>query len=173
MDGFNRRYARHEQLGFGKNAEVFRVTDRRTGEAYACKQIEKEPNCAPDPKVREEVGTLKALDHRHIMRLVDVLETTSCIFIITELMHGRELFDNIAEREAPFTELDAADIVGRIASALSHMHARGVAHRDLKPENIMFAAEDESVESLKLIDFGFSKNFRSLGGAGGVCGALN
>ena len=39
------------------------------------------------------------------------------------------------------------------------MHEVGVAHRDLKPENVMFGDKDESIESLKLIDFGFSKDY--------------
>ena len=101
--------------------------------------------------VRAEVTTLKSLDHPHIMRLVDVLETSSRFYIITELMRGRELFDNIAER-GRFTEFDAAGVVRRLAEALAHMHARGAVHRDLKPENVMFADAAEPTEPRGRVD---------------------
>ena len=41
-------------------------------------------------------------------------------------------------------------IFGQVASALSHMHRRGVFHGDLKPHNIMLSKNGQ----VKLIDFG-------------------
>ena len=163
---FERRYALYECVGTGKTANVHRTVERATGRELACKVMVKERNCPVmcfcpmHIKVREEVSALKTLDHPHIMKVVDVMETTSNIFIITDLCRGRELFDNIAER-GRFTEADAIDVVRRLASALEYMHRRGVAHRDLKPENVMFAAADENMDSLKIIDFGFSRSFLS------------
>ena len=165
-DEFKHRYTMHECVGAGKTANVHRVVDRKTGTELACKVMQKERNCPVmcfcpmHIKVREEVSALKTLDHPHIMKVVDVMETTSNIFIITDLCRGRELFDNIAER-GHFTEADAADVVRRLASALEYMHRRGVAHRDLKPENVMFSDADENMDSLKIIDFGFSRSFLS------------
>ena len=54
---------------------------------------------------------------------------------MTELLLGRELFDNIKDRGS-LEEWEAAEIAEKIVSALRHMHASGIAHRDLKPENI-------------------------------------
>jgi serine/threonine protein kinase len=233
IDFFERRYTMRQLLGRGKSADVYLVVENATGAEHACKVMRKEDVCPPHcgcemhVKVREEVAALQRLDHPHIMRMVEVLETTSTIYIVTELLRGRELFDAIAARAttakqqakqakqaataaaaaaaaaaeggggsggggggggggsggsarrrassssslpASFTEAEAADVVRRLAQALCYMHANGVAHRDLKPENIMFGDADENMNSLKIIDFGFSKSFQAGGGGGGRSG---
>ena len=159
------------RLGEGHMARVYRATERvRGGQQWAVKVIRKERRCLPrncqctmHVQVRREVAVLGALQHPHVVRLKDVLETPTSIFIVTELLRGRELFDVVASRHH-FSEKEAAAVVRRLASALCYMHSRGVAHRDLKPENVMFSAVDEHLDSLKIIDFGFSKCFLGQGG---------
>ena len=173
-----------EALGVGHTARVYRVLENlhaperaalpRYGvqemeqrKEWAVKVIHKPPGrrcapvdcgCAVHTMVRREVATLAGLDHPHVVRLREVLETPADIYIVTELLRGRELFDVVASRHH-FTEREAAALVRRLVQALRYLHAHGVAHRDLKPENIMFADEDENLESVKIIDFGFSKAF--------------
>ena len=43
-----------------------------------------------------------------------------------------------------------------MATAIKHMHERGIAHRDLKPDNILV---NSTFEAIKIIDFGVSKRF--------------
>lgn len=44
-------------------------------------------------------------------------------------------------------------------SALNYLHGAGIVHRDLKLENFIFTSEDDAVAEIKLIDFGYSRNY--------------
>jgi len=75
--------------------------------------------------------------HPSIPKLVDFFfDTNGTIEIVTELMRGGELFDDIAER--PLPEDEARVVFEQVASGLAHLHALGIGHRDIKPENIMY-----------------------------------
>ena len=51
-----------------------------------------------------------------------------------------------------FEESEARAIRREICSALSFLHARGIAHRDLKPENILCSGPDQ-IHPVKICDF--------------------
>jgi calcium-dependent protein kinase len=72
-----------------------------------------------------------------------------------ELCSGGDLYSR-----DPYTEDEAARIVGSILSAVSFMHHKKIVHRDLKYENILFANSSPMAE-IKLIDFGLSKKYVS------------
>ena len=70
---------------------------------------------------------------------------------MTELCSGGELYDVIIAR-SQFTEVDAANVMSQLLSAIAYCHSHKVAHRDLKPENILF--DTVKTDTIKLIDFG-------------------
>lgn len=74
-------------------------------------------------------------------------------YLIMEYVAGPDLLQ-LAENNGGRIQLDLALRYARdIASALAHIHARGLVHRDIKPENIRLRAEsDEAV----LLDFGIA-----------------
>lgn len=49
-------------------------------------------------KVRREINILKMCTHPHIIRLYEVIDTPSDIFVIMEYVSGGELFDYIVSR---------------------------------------------------------------------------
>lgn len=55
------------------------------------------------------------------------------IIAVLELLEGGELLQVLA-RMTKFTEVQAANIMRQLVSAVSHMHSNNVVHRDLKPE---------------------------------------
>lgn len=71
-----------------------------------------------------------------------------------EHINGSQLFEKITMQEnQQFSELQAAEIMYQLFSAINHCHANKVVHRDIKPENIMITERN----SVRLIDFGLSK----------------
>lgn len=84
---------------------------------------------------------------------METFEHRNQIFIVMELCSGGDLYTR-----DPYTEAEAARIVGSILSAISYMHSRNVCHRDIKYENILFMNDSPRAE-VKLIDFGLSAKF--------------
>lgn len=67
---------------------------------------------------------------------------------------GGDLYSRV-----PYSEKESAKIVGKLLSAITHMHKHSITHRDLKFENIMFENSSPNAE-IKLIDFGLSKKVK-------------
>jgi len=47
------------------------------------------------PRIAREIETLKNLNHEHIAKLFQIIETEEKIFMVLELCRGGELFDYI------------------------------------------------------------------------------
>lgn len=102
-------------------------------------------------KVRREINILKMCTHPHIIRLYEVIDTPSDIFVVMEYVSGGELFDFIVSRgRLPADE--ARHFFHQIVSAIEYCHFNKVVHRDLKPENLLL----DSDNNIKLADFGLS-----------------
>jgi serine/threonine protein kinase len=150
-------------LGTGHHGSVRECIDRSTGMKYAVKSIRKGDPAVMHGGLEREISLLREMNHKSIVQLVDVIEDTEYVHLVTELCSGGELFDKIVEKAsnydngAPcFTENEAASILHQILTAVSYMHSHGIAHRDLKPENILFQSEAEGAP-IKIIDFGLAR----------------
>lgn len=94
------------------------------------------------------------------MRLEEVYESHTEIYLVQELCLGGELFDRLEEQpDYHYTEAECARLVKHMLSAVRYLHSRGIIHRDLKLENFLFSSTAKDSE-LKMIDFGLSKHFR-------------
>lgn len=99
------------------------------------------------------------LDHPNIVRLEEVYESQSEIYLVQELCLGGELFDRLDEQpDYHYTEAECARLVKQMLSAVRYLHSKGIIHRDLKLENFLFSSTAQDSE-LKMIDFGLSKHF--------------
>ncbi len=79
---------------------------------------------------------LKLVQHPHIVRLEDVYETPTTMYIVMELLEGGELFDRIVGRSR-FSEDEARRLARPLIEAVAYLHSLGIVHRDIKPENIL------------------------------------
>jgi calcium-dependent protein kinase len=95
------------------------------------------------------------LDHPGILKIFEVFQSPSHLYIVTELCTGGELFDRIKDMKK-FSENQAARCMMEIVAAVMHCNQLGIVHRDLKPENIMYENKEREA-SLKIIDFGTSQ----------------
>jgi calcium-dependent protein kinase len=108
--------------------------------------------------LEQECDVFLSMDHPHIARLVDIYddEESGTITLVMECMEGGELLDRLLERKK-FSEKDAAIAAYQMLRAINYLHSHGIVHRDIKLENFLY--ESDSSDHLKLIDFGFSKQW--------------
>jgi serine/threonine protein kinase len=83
-----------------------------------------------------EIRTIAALQHPHILGLIDSGEVGGHAFYVMPFIEGESLRDRLT-REKQLPIADAVRIVSEVAGALDYAHRRGVIHRDIKPENIL------------------------------------
>ena len=73
------------------------------------------------------------LDHPNIVRLEEVYESQSEIYLVQELCLGGELFDRLDEQpDYHYTEAECARLVKQMLCAVRYLHSKGIIHRDLK-----------------------------------------
>lgn len=108
----------------------------------------------------KEIDVLRQLDNPNIVKLYEFYEDENSFYIVTELVHGKELFDEIIERDS-FTEKEVATIMQQILSGLNYAHLHNLVHRDIKPENILIEKDSKDISDwhIKIIDWGVSVHF--------------
>jgi 5'-AMP-activated protein kinase catalytic alpha subunit len=104
-------------------------------------------------RVEREINILKNTFHYNIIKIYQVKETSSTIYLIMEYAEGGELFTHIIE-QGNLSEDESRNIFQQIIDAIDYFHQIGICHRDLKPENILFDTEEK--KRIKIIDFGLS-----------------
>ena len=149
-------------LGSGMAGTVRLVTHKTTGLKYAVKVLDLGLVEKPTglQQLREEICVMCQLDHPNIVRLEEVYESQTEIYLVQELCTGGELFDRLDEQpDYHYTEGECARLVKQMLSAVRYLHSKGIVHRDLKLENFLFSSAHPYSE-LKMIDFGLSKHFQ-------------
>ena len=140
-------------LGSGISGLVRLVSHKATGVKYAVKCLELGLVNSPEGilQLREEIFIMCQLDHPNIVRLEEVYESHSAIYLVQELCVGGELFDRLDEQpDYRYTECECARLVKQMLCALRYLHSKGIIHRDLKLENFLFSSTSPDAE-LKMI----------------------
>mmetsp|Transcript_11685 Transcript_11685/g.48585 ORF Transcript_11685/g.48585 Transcript_11685/m.48585 type:complete len:371 (-) Transcript_11685:630-1742(-) len=150
-------YLLGKTLGIGSFGKVRLAEHEQTGKKVAVKILNRAKIRLLDmeEKVKREIKILTLFMHPHIIRLYEVIETPSDIFVITEYSSGGELFDHIVER-GRLSEDEARRFFQQIISGVDYCHKYMIAHRDLKPENLLL----DDKKNVKIADFGLSNLMR-------------
>uniref|UniRef100_A0A8C4FGB4 non-specific serine/threonine protein kinase n=1 Tax=Catagonus wagneri TaxID=51154 RepID=A0A8C4FGB4_9CETA len=152
-----KEYETGRVIGDGNFAVVKECRHRGTRQAYAMKIINKSKLKGKEDMVDSEILIIQSLSHPNIVKLHEVYETDTEIFLIMEYVQGGDLFDAIIE-SVKFPERDAALMLMDLCKALVHMHDKSIVHRDLKPENLLVQRNEDKSTTLKLADFGLAKH---------------
>ncbi|GLT56299.1 hypothetical protein SLA2020_293480 [Shorea laevis] len=167
MDGSNRgnsgvdtilpNYKLGKTLGIGSFGKVKIAEHALTGHKVAIKVLNRRKikNMEMEEKVRREIKILRLFMHPHIIRLYEVIETSSDIYVVMEYVKSGELFDYIVEK-GRLQEDEARNFFQQIISGVEYCHRNMVVHRDLKPENLLL----DSKCNVKIADFGLSNIMR-------------
>uniref|UniRef100_H2ZVX5 SNF-related serine/threonine-protein kinase n=1 Tax=Latimeria chalumnae TaxID=7897 RepID=H2ZVX5_LATCH len=151
-------YDLERTLGKGHFAVVKLARHVFTGEKVAVKVIDKTKlDKMAAGRLLQEVRCMKLVRHPSVVRLYEVIDTQTKLYLILELADGGDMFDFIMRHEGGLPEDQAKVYFAQIVRAISYCHKLHVVHRDLKPENVVFFQEQGMV---KLTDFGFSNRFQ-------------
>ncbi|XP_058515497.1 uncharacterized protein LOC131478886, partial [Ochotona princeps] len=157
-------------LGVGTFGKVKLGHHQKTGKKVAVKIINKAKMEAMDmhEKIRREIKILQSLSHPHVIRLYELIDTPTDIFLAMEYVQGGELFDHVVQRTR-VPEYEARHFFQQIVSGVDYCHRHMVCHRDLKPENVLL---DEEL-NVKVGDFGLSNFLRDGAFLKTSCGSPN
>ncbi|XP_068097036.1 serine/threonine-protein kinase SIK2 [Hyperolius riggenbachi] len=144
-------------LGKGNFAVVKLARHRITKTEVAIKIIDKSQLDAVNlEKIYREVQIMKMLDHPHIIKLYQVMETKNMLYLVTEYAKNGEIFDYLANH-GRLDETEARRKFWQILSAVEYCHSRNIVHRDLKAENLLL----DTHKNIKIADFGFGNFYKS------------
>ncbi|KAJ3210043.1 MAP/microtubule affinity-regulating kinase 3 [Entophlyctis luteolus] len=160
-------YVFQKTVGEGNFAKVKLAKHKLTGVEVAIKVIDKTTLDEKKlSKLYREVRIMKHLNHPHIVKLYEVIETKYTVFLVMEYASGGELYDYLVVH-GKMKEKEARAKFRQILSAVSYCHKKKVIHRDLKAENLLL----DSNLDIKIADFGFSNYFDPDGKLETFCGS--
>lgn len=144
-------------LGKGTFAVVKLARHKVTKTQVAIKIIDKTRLSSNDmEKINREVQIMKLLNHPHIIKLYQVMETKDMLYMVTEYAPNGEMFDFLTS-VGRLSEVEARRTFWQIVNAVEYCHQRHIIHRDLKAENLLLDAN----MNIKLADFGFGNFYKS------------
>lgn len=110
------------------------ATHSMTGHKVAMKIINRRKIQHMDmtSRVKREIQYLKVLRHPHIIKLYEVITTSTDIIMVIEYA-GQELFEYIVNK-GRMEEHEARRFFQQIICAIEYCHRHKIVHRDLKPE---------------------------------------
>jgi serine/threonine protein kinase len=83
-----------------------------------------------------EIEIMKRVRHRHVVSLVELYESPSCLWLILELVEGGDLRTLLAQH-SHYSEAMASRHMRQMLEGIHYLHSRGVVHRDIKLDNIL------------------------------------
>ncbi|KAA8569343.1 hypothetical protein EYC84_000995 [Monilinia fructicola] len=101
--------------------------------------------------IEREVAIMKLIQHPNIMKIYDIWENRTEIYLVLEYVDNGELFAQIANNGRLPEEI-AMKYFRQLLSAVGYCHSYNICHRDLKPENILIT----STGDVKIADFGMA-----------------
>ncbi|KAF8168185.1 kinase-like domain-containing protein [Crassisporium funariophilum] len=148
-------------IGKGSYGRVYLALNATAGEIIAVKQVEL-PQTASDrlkpvqqqgvDALKDEIETLKDLEHPNIVRYLGFEENLISINIFLEYVSGGNISTCLRDYGI-FREEVTKDFTRQILEGLAYLHSKGILHRDLKADNILI----DTSGVCKISDFGISK----------------
>ena len=134
----SKNYQLKKEIGQGTFGKVYLGEHIPTKSKIAIKILDKKKikDKSDFERVCRELKISQTINHPHLVKLYDMLETEQYIFLVMEFLGGGELYDHIVQRKR-LTEIETFNYFSQIISSLEYLHSLNIVHRDLKPENLL------------------------------------
>lgn len=152
-------YELGKPIGKGGFAIVRQARVKATGAQRAVKAMVKAKMRTHMEILRKEIEITKMVDHPSIIKLYEIFEDGTNLYLVMELCQGGHLQDRLL-KVGRFTDKASAAIMLQIFRAVYYLHKHFIVHRDLKSENCLLSTR-EPVErnTVKVADFGLACMF--------------
>ncbi|MFF1907975.1 serine/threonine-protein kinase [Kitasatospora sp. NPDC058218] len=153
------RYRLEVPLGRGGMGEVWRAHDPQLDREVAIKFLRAHPDAGGRAleRFRREGRVTAGLQHQGIAQVFDSGAQGGQLYLVMELIRGRNLAEVLREQPAGLPVRQAVDLAAQVADALAYAHGTGIVHRDVKPANLMLVPGDR----IKVCDFGIAGYVRA------------
>lgn len=104
-----------------------------------------------------EVFLMRSADHPNILKVHEVHETNSCIYLIIDIVDGGDLSNYLIKNKVNSKQIK--EIMKQILSGLAHLESKQIIHRDIKTLNIMVKnppLDSNEFPTLLICDFGLA-----------------
>ncbi len=150
-------------LGYGGMGTVFKVKQLSTGSVFAIKLMRSD--LAKDPvsvkRFEQEVESCISLCHENLPIVYGLHKTSDGRpYFVMDYLEGSTL-QMLLAKEGFLDAKRALSIFSKVCAALTYAQRFHIVHRDLKPSNIFIVINDNSEESVKVLDFGIARVLKS------------
>lgn len=152
-------------LGQGGMGEVWEVEHRQLARPAAMKLLRKEHTRDVDLVARfeREARTIARLRCPHTVSLYDFgFSEDGALFYVMELLTGLDL-DELVREYGPQPPARVVAILLEVCDSLSEAHEQGLVHRDIKPANVYLCRLADTLDHVKVLDFGLVGSQRGVG----------
>jgi serine/threonine protein kinase len=158
-------YRLQRLIGNGPRGSVYLAEETSTAQQVAVKVVPNEALPSPDTladadaqqRFQSEMEALKALDHPHILPLLDVgegeVDQKTYTYLVSPYHPLGTLADWLQQRQSlePVPPAEVVEMVRQAAEALQYAHSRQLLHLDVKPSNFLLRRHEDNPRQLDLM----------------------
>lgn len=154
------KYRIEGTVGVGGMGVVFAAKHLDLDRLVAVKVMRAEICQFPDAveRLTREAKLAARFQGEHVCKVLDVgVLDDGAPYIVMEYLEGIDLA-TLLEQQGPLDVETAVDFMLQVCEALTEAHTAQIVHRDLKPENLFVARAVDGTPTIKVLDFGISKD---------------
>jgi predicted Ser/Thr protein kinase len=148
LEGFSKM----SHVAEGTNGIVYLARRQIEGDLVALKQT-KVWSFEKGVALKNEYELLTKLDHRNIVKVVDLAWADSVPVVVMEYIRGKSMHDVSVRVGRGLDDVMQAQVSYELCSAVHYLAQHGIVHRDITPRNVLVTTQSRG-RSVVLVDFG-------------------